>query len=173
MLSCFSSPIKITQEFGNDFYINSVGKIISINQYNNLVEIMKKQYRLYYKSMGIDGHDGLDVVPEDTKDWRIFSVWGGVVIEKKFHNIYGNRISIWNKYNYTIEYHNHLGIFCPSVNVGDVIKKGTYLGMMGQTGKVFGAHNHFAIAKSDNKGNRINRQNGFFGYVSPIPFLEN
>jgi len=151
MKSCFASVMIITQKFNEDFLHDG---------------------EWYYQAMGIKGHDGIDVKPKDNRDWRMFSVFGGIVIEKRFHSIYGNRIAIWNKEKKIIEYHNHLGLFCPSVSLGDNIKKRTYLGMMGETGKVFGAHNHFAISIANNKGERINRQNGYFGYVDPIPFLE-
>ena len=58
------------------------------------------------------------------------------------------------------------------IKVNDKLEVRTLLGVMGNTGKVFGAHNHLAFAKSDDSGNRINRDNGYFGYINPLPILE-
>jgi len=150
MKSCFNSEMRITQVFGNDFIVNG---------------------KLYYQSMGIKGHDGIDVIPKDLKDIRIYNIFGGIVVEKYFHIIYGNRIAIWNKDKNIIEYHNHLAEIDKNIQINDYISEHTYLGLMGNTGKVFGAHNHYAIARSNDKGERIGRDNGFFGYIDPLPFL--
>lgn len=152
MKSCFNSEMVITQIFGNDFWVND---------------------KLYYKSMGIKGHDGLDVIPKDKTDLTILSIWQGILMIKELHNIYGNRIAIWNPETNLTEYHNHLSKFLiDAANIGDKINAGTPIGIMGATGKVFGAHNHFAIAKTDNNGNRINRNNGYFGYIDPMLYLK-
>jgi murein DD-endopeptidase MepM/ murein hydrolase activator NlpD len=150
MKSCFYSGMVITQSFGNDFKVNG---------------------KLYYKSMGINGHDGIDVVPKNKSDIRIFNIHSGIIMMLTLHPIYGNRISIWNKEKGILEFHNHMANFNKELKVGDTITEETYLGEMGATGKVFGAHNHFAISKADENGIRINRDNGYFGFIDPIPFL--
>lgn len=151
MKSCFSSPMHITQDFGNDFLVDG---------------------KLYYKSMGIDGHDGLDAIPENKKDCVIYSIWNGILMIKMLHPIYGYRIAIWNSETNLTEYHNHMERFILNSNIGDKINAGTKLGFMGASGKVFGGHNHFAMSKTDNQGNRINRGNGYFGYINPTPYLK-
>jgi murein DD-endopeptidase MepM/ murein hydrolase activator NlpD len=140
-----------TQLFGNDFKVNG---------------------KLYYKSMGIKGHDGLDAVPQDRSDLRIYNFFPGIVILKFLHKVYGNRIAIWNPETNLIEYHNHLSEFNFDVKIGDIIEARTLLGKMGKTGKVFGAHDHIAFAESDESGKRINRTNGYFGYIDPVPILK-
>ncbi len=149
MKSCFNSGMIITQMFGNDFLING---------------------KLYYRNMGIKGHDGLDAIPKDKLDLRVFNIFSGVIMIKQLHPIYGNRISIWNKQKGILEFHNHLESFT-AIKIGELIESQICIGIMGATGKVFGAHNHFAISKADEKGNRINRDNGYFGYIDPLPFL--
>jgi hypothetical protein len=188
MLSCFNSVALITQKFANDFWvdmenkysIDDIDKImhsgydiqaISSNKSIILYGKIKIYIKLYYKSMGIDGHDGLDLVPFDKKDLSIFNLWEGILMIKQLHPIYGNRIAIWNPETNLTEYHNHMEKFLINANIGDKIKSRTLLGIMGKTGAVFGAHNHFAIAKTDSQGNRINRDNGYFGYVDPLPYL--
>lgn len=151
MKTCFNSNIKITQIFGNDFKIKG---------------------KLYYKSMGLKGHNGLDIVPKDKKDLRIYSFFSGIIIMKYFHKIYGNRIGIWDPTTKLIEYHNHLKEFNFDIKINDKIQKGSYLGILGETGKVFGAHDHLAFANSDDKGERINRDNGYFGYIDPLPIIK-
>ena len=118
------------------------------------------------------GHNGLDIVPKDRKDCRIYSLFEGILIAKYSHKLYGNRIVIWNPKTKLIEYHNHLESFNFDIKVNDKLEVRTLLGVMGNTGKVFGAHNHLAFAKSDDSGNRINRDNGYFGYINPLPILE-
>lgn len=151
MKSCFNSAIRITQVFGNDFLVNG---------------------NLYYKSMGINGHDGLDIVPIDKSDFKMYNIFKGIIVLKEFHKIYGNRIGIWVPEKRVIEYHNHMEEFNSEIKIKDMLNEKTYIGIMGQTGKVFGAHDHFAIARANEKGIRINRNNGYFGYIDPLPFLK-
>lgn len=170
MKSCFTSNIRITQLFGNDFYFYG-RKAISKKEYSQLENAEKIRYKLYYKQYGMKGHNGLDIVPTDNDDLRLYSLFDGILIAKYFHKLYGNRIVIWNPDRKLIEYHNHLKDFNFDIKINNKLEARTLLGTMGSTGKVFGAHDHLAFAKSDDSGNRINRGNGYFGYIDPLPLL--
>jgi len=150
MKTCFASELVITQVFGNDFMHNN---------------------KLYYAQYGIKGHNGLDVIPKDKKDLRIFNFFEGKILKIEKHATYGNRICIWNKSTKLAEYHNHLQSFNPVLKVGQHVKSGTLLGFMGNTGKSFGPHDHIGFVETDEKGYRVNKDNGYLGWIDPLPLL--
>jgi murein DD-endopeptidase MepM/ murein hydrolase activator NlpD len=149
MLSCFTTPIIITQEFGKDFLRNG---------------------NYYYKQFGLLGHNGLDVVPSGD-DIGIYNFFSGKIIKIEYHVAYGNRIVIWNKETRLMEYHNHLKFVNKQLVSGNLITACTYLGDMGNTGKSFGAHDHIAFRKTTEKGYITNLENGYNGYVNPVDYL--
>jgi murein DD-endopeptidase MepM/ murein hydrolase activator NlpD len=145
MLSCFDTNFIITQKYG-------------IN-------------KTFYGRWNLDGHNGLDIVPMG-KNKSIYSVFGGKLISKYYNKSYGNRIVLWDSRLKIWECHNHFASFSNKIKLGDYIEPETYLGKMGNTGVSFGAHNHFQIAKVDENGKQLNRDNGFLGYTNPLPYLE-
>lgn len=148
--SCFTSPIVVTQYFGNkDVY----------------------GHKDYYAQWGLKGHNGLDVKPKED-DRSLFNVLLGEVVILGYNNTYGIRVGIWNKDRRLVEIHNHLDFISEALRIGIVLTSRTFLGKMGNTGKSFGAHNHFAMAEVDENCRRINYNNGYKGWIDPLPFLQ-
>ena len=58
-----------------------------------------------------------------------------------------------------------------SVNLGDIVVKDQPIGIMGKTGNTSGAHLHLNLFETDVNGIRLNRDNGYFGGIDPLPFL--
>lgn len=150
MKSCFKSPIVITQLFGKEFMYHG---------------------EPYYASYGLKGHNGLDVKPSDV-DWSIYNILSGKIIILEFNKTYGNRVGIWNEEKKLVEVHNHLEFYNPALKMGLVIESKTFVGKMDTTGFSLGAHNHYAMYQTDEKGNRINLDNGYKGWIDPLPFLK-
>jgi len=150
ILSCFKSPAKITQEFGEDFMCNG---------------------ELYYAKFNIKGHNGIDLIPTD-KDKSLFNIYPGKILKIEKHTAYGWRILVWNQERKFIEYHNHMKNIAKELKLGQIINKGTYIGQMGNTGWSKGAHNHLAYRKTDNKGYILNLDNGYNGYVDPRIYID-
>lgn len=153
MKSCFNSPFKITQKFGDDWLDEKTGK-------------------LYYSQYGWRGHNGLDLVPTG-ENKIVFNIFTGVILFLGVDGDYGNRVKIWNRELKLCEYYNHLEFIDSRLKVGMVLgTSGNFIGKMGSTGKTIGAHVHYEICLSDNKGNRINKNNGYGGYIDPLPYLK-
>lgn len=157
MKTCFNSEAIITQNFGQDFKIK--GKLY-------YKEILSKKYDIY-----LIGHNGIDLVPYDKKDLKIFSIFGGKLIKKYYNKSYGYRIVIYNNKKMIIECHNHFKNFDLDLKLNQIIEPKQYLGIMGNTGDSKGAHNHFQIAKVNEKAERVYYNNGYLGYTDPRPYL--
>lgn len=161
MLTCFSSKMRITQYFGNQLYFLN-GKIVK-NGTEGSYE--------YYHRYGLNGHNGLDVVPEERCDIKMYNFFSGKIIKLEDHKAYGNRLVIWNKSNMLMEYHCHMLRVNPELNVGDLIPPGFYIGEMGSTGFSTGAHDHIAFRKTDKKGYIVDLDNGYNGYLDPLNYI--
>lgn len=93
-------------------------------------------------------HTGIDLI---TSDLNVFSPVDGKLKEIGFDKAYGNYIIIIDIYN---NYHwlCHLSSVLIKGNkkVGDKIKEGEYIALMGRTGNATGVHLHYEIRKSCN-----------------------
>lgn len=186
MLTCFNQPIKIKQVYGVDFYYNPVTGCKCDQSYKEAGKCKPETckncylyYRTTYKSIGLIGHNGLDLVPEAGNDYSMYNFFEGkIVIYEHNHVDYGNRIACMQD-NGIVEYHNHMEILNPDIKIGQQIKAKTLLGKMGNTGKSLGAHNHYAMANVDKtcfdkNGTlvyRLNYNNGYLGYFNPLPYI--
>ena len=125
--------------------INS-GNIKITSYYGN------RQY--YYQGKLIkDFHNGIDLVPSPCNNNEILAFADGVVTSmQKTGRQYGTGCYVRIKHSnglYTLYYHLKSGTIC--VNVGDKVKKGQKLGIIGTTGKSTGIHLHFQIDKGSSK----------------------
>ncbi len=121
----------------------------------------------FYKSIGLKGHNGLDIViysgdpiiashdgivTVDTID-RYGAIWIEVFDGKeKYKTVYG---------------HNLRNVF----NVGDVVKRGDIIALGNNTGYSTGSHLHYTFKLTDNKGQTINKDNDYKGAIDPTPYL--
>lgn len=143
---------RVTQKFGVDFKIN--GKYV-------------------YKSMGMDGHNGIDFgVRVGT---IIFASHDGeVVAAKRSTTGYGWHIKIRSPHLAKETIYAHLSNI--SVNVGDIIAIGQVIGLSGNTGFSTAPHLHWGMRRLiPNKGHistwRVrDYNNGFFGWIDQISY---
>lgn len=146
MRKLFRSQHKITQEFG-----------------------VNKEY---YSKFGLQGHEGLDLIPTGT-DWTVYALEDGVVVKDEDNarsGAYGVYCTIWHpSINKATQYcHMEFNL----VENGMQVKKGQAIGKMGSTGNSTGAHVHLNLFETDGSGTRLNKDNGFLGGINPQPFLE-
>lgn len=121
-----------------------------------------------YKRFGMKGHNGVDFIPTNGDSWNVQSVSNGVVIEAGFDvGGFGNFIKI--KDGDKIWLYAHLSKI--SVNRHQGVQKGGVIGVMGNTGNSEGAHLHLGLKITDNLGNVLNNNNGYFGAIDPLPYL--
>lgn len=91
-----------------------------------------------------EGHQGIDLV--STKgDKSILAAADGVVIAAGILDTYGNRVLLRHNINgkEMDTLYAHLSSY--SVKVGDTVKQGQKIGVMGETGRSFGIHLHFEV----------------------------
>lgn len=144
----------ITQIFGVDFQIG--GKWV-------------------YKSMGMDGHNGLDFrAPIGTP---VFAAHDGIVTHiKKDKGGYGWHIRLRSEFNPKETIYAHLSEFL--VEVGQSVGMGDKIGLSGNTGLSTAPHLHFGwrrlkpSADKDLKNWAVDDyDNGYFGWIDPIEVL--
>ena len=118
-----------------------------------------------YKQFDLNGHDGLDYgTPADT---QIVSATNGEVIVAGYDaNGYGNYCKVLDWDQLCVCVYAHFKNLV--IKQGDKIVCGELLGYADSTGFSTGNHLHFAVAKVDSNGMRINRDNGFQGYLNPL-----
>jgi len=146
MRSLFRSKHKITQEYG-------------VN-------------KDYYSKFGLQGHEGLDLIPTGT-DWSVKALADGVVVKDEDNarsGAYGVNVTIWHPTLNKATQYCHLA--SNLVSLGQSVKAGDDIGIMGSTGNSTGAHVHLNLFETDANGVRQNKDNGYLGGINPLPFLE-
>lgn len=88
-------------------------------------------------------HRGIDIARPS--NYNILASDNGVVVAAGVSGSYGNRIVINHKNGYTTLY-GHLSSI--KVSVGQVVEKGSVIGIMGSTGNSTGTHLHFEVEKN-------------------------
>lgn len=88
-------------------------------------------------------HRGIDIARPS--NYNILAADNGVIAATGFSGSYGNRILIKHNNGYTTLY-GHLSSI--NVEVGQVVEKGSVIGIMGSTGNSTGTHLHFEIEKN-------------------------
>lgn len=88
-------------------------------------------------------HRGIDIARPS--NYNILASDNGVVVAAGFSGSYGNRIVINHNNSYTTLY-GHLSSI--NVKVGQVVEKGSVIGVMGSTGNSTGTHLHFEVEKN-------------------------
>lgn len=106
-----------------------------------------------YKLADRPDHGGLDIVGDDSRD--VLSPADGIVRSSTIITDKSNPTWEWGNYVRVDDAQGNRLFFCHlasrSVKVGQRVKKGDKLGVMGNTGYSFGAHTHFEVRKSDGK----------------------
>jgi murein DD-endopeptidase MepM/ murein hydrolase activator NlpD len=85
-------------------------------------------------------HQGLDI--DNVSGAPIYATADGFITKSGYANGYGNLIEISHKYGYTTRY-GHLQQSL--VSIGQEVKKGQLIGLMGSTGRSTGSHLHYEV----------------------------
>ena len=117
-----------------------------------------------YAQFGMVGHDGVDyATPTGTP--IISGVEGKVVKTTNTRGGYGKSVTVWDPAQNLSVIYAHLSEF--SLKVGDKVSPGSPIGKSGNTGNSTGPHLHIGTGETDISGNRINRGNGYDGWLNP------
>lgn len=97
-------------------------------------------------SKGYSDHFGVDLQGPTRNSVPIYAAMAGTVTRAVYHDSFGNYIMIsHNEKNTLYTLYAHLDSM--KVKVGDKVKQGTVIGMMGKTGDATGIHLHFEVHK--------------------------
>ena len=132
----------------------------------------------YYQKWNFNGHEGIDLVPKSRKlKVPIYAVEGGVVVRDTDDPLgdppnknYGKKVVIWNPETRRAWWYCHLD--SNVLSIGQIVKEGDLVGYMGDTGNTQGAHLHLGCRLSDANGVAVNTDNGYKGFIDPLPFLK-
>lgn len=120
-----------------------------------------------YKKFGLKGHPGLDFRAAIGTD--VFAPISGKIINVPSTKGYGYHIFIRSK-KYEVVL-GHLSNFRKESSVK--VKAGDLVAWSGNTGYSTGPHLHFGIRELGLFGNVKNKNNGYNGWLNPLPILEN
>lgn len=120
------SPVFLTVNFENPIKEGSI-----TSKFGYRISPITNKYSL---------HTGLDIAaPQNTK---IYAVYDGVVVKSEYHEINGNYIVIKHSDNLKTTY-NHCNKLL--VKVGEKVRKGEVIALVGETGYATGNHLHFEV----------------------------
>lgn len=88
-------------------------------------------------------HNGVDFAGKDGAD--VVTVATGVVVYASKRNGYGKMVEVNHGGGFSTRYGHHKKLL---VNVGDIVKKGQVIGLMGSSGRSTGPHVHFEVFKN-------------------------
>ena len=110
-------------------------------------------------------HNGMDIVPVGTTN--IVATADGEVVASGLDNAGAEYVMIQHNINGTLYKSGywHLKENSRTVNVGDQVKQGQQIGIMGNTGRSTGAHLHFLLQK-------YNAEKQIFEYTSPSMIID-
>lgn len=125
----------------------------------------------YYKQFGLAGHEGVDwACPNGTP---VYASEAGKVVRRSDNfkdSAYGIYVVIWHDKLNLGTWYCHLEKVL--VSIGDYVERGQLIATSDNTGNTTGAHLHFNVSQTDSNGVRINKDNGYQGFVDPMPYLE-
>jgi murein DD-endopeptidase MepM/ murein hydrolase activator NlpD len=87
-----------------------------------------------------DFHEGLDIAAD--RGSQVFATADGKVIQASYEGAYGNLIVIDHGYGLETRY-GHLSAY--RVRVGEQVKRGDLVGLVGSTGRSTGSHLHYEV----------------------------
>ena len=127
----------------------------------------------FYSQWGLRGHEGIDLTANGKPDQNIYSMEDGIVVrdeDNRYADGPGIYLTIWNPATNRAWLYGHMEY--NNFKVGDTVRQGQIIGKLGNTGNSTGPHLHLALLQTNANGNRINVNNGFNGFIDPLPFLE-
>lgn len=119
----------------------------------------------YYNQFNLAGHEGVDFgTPNGTP---IKAPFKGVILRDTFGDKdYGNFTVVWDPIQLCAVWFCHLQDV--TTNVGNSVTVGQVIGHTNNSGNSQGPHLHFNFVETDSLGNRLNKNNGFQGFLNAL-----
>jgi hypothetical protein len=109
-----------------------------------------------------DRHYGWDVIPIDS-DWRIGALQSGSVVFTGWKKGYGRTVIIEHENGFKTLYAH---LYKTNVVLGDFIKIGDVIGLVGSSGRSRGPHLHFEVINE--KGKKLNPRKFVKSYIEAL-----
>lgn len=183
-------PFSLTQSFGanipcaekNNLPVSK--KMVISGKDNDTCPI---GFEKFYPLLGLKGHNGLDL--QATRWQRVYNSQEGTVIEVQTEEQRGLGVSVMTNKKYFCRETGNQEFFVmrywhlASINVhlGDKIEVGELIGLADSTGYSTGDHLHFELKPVEIlrvegvnvKTLNVLQNNGFYGAVDAMPYMEN
>lgn len=121
-----------------------------------------------YSKYGLLWHEGLDLGDRNDPSPKVRAAHDGIVVRDVDtpKDNYGDYIVIWDDKQQCATWYCHLKE--NYVSVGQRVKAGDLIGIMGSTGNVTGKHLHFNFVLTDANGNRLHKyKTRNLGFLDP------
>lgn len=119
----------------------------------------------YYKQFGLAGHEGIDYgTPVGV---QITAPFDGEIlrdVDLPGDKDYGDFLVVWDPVQHCAVWFCHLSVNYFSLD--QKVSKGQVLGLTGNTGNTTGPHLHISFTEGDADKNRLNKDNGFQGFLN-------
>jgi len=127
-----------------------------------------------YKQFGLNGHNGIDLVwyGNEYFDNYVFAVFPGLCVEvgNQGNQGYGIFVRV-NNYDFGLQIvYAHLKL--SKIKKGDIITYNQHIAIADNTGFSTGPHLHFGVREINEKGEILNYNNGYKGYIDPLTIPE-
>ena len=161
-------PFIFTQKFGENK--------ACVSNFDNKTTIYKETeascpigFRSVYSMM--KGHNGIDLV---AKRWQpVYCAQKGRVVEVETEKERGLGVGILTEHEGKFYKHRYWHFIALNVHMGDELETGDLIGWADSTGFSTGDHLHFELKETDKFGNTLYNDNGYFGAIDPVPYMEN
>jgi murein DD-endopeptidase MepM/ murein hydrolase activator NlpD len=129
-----------------------------------------------YKRFGLKGHNGLDCTgPIKGVRVPVYSPYDAQVVKvgNEGNDGYGKYVRLFTKPDHSGRVRDIVLAHLHSIDVqaGQIIPLGDPIGIMGTTGFSSGVHLHVGLRYRNERGDILNYDNGYFGYVDFEPYL--
>ncbi len=120
--------------------------------------------KTFYQMLGVQAHNGVDL-PCSTGT-EVFSPTDGTVSEISNDTASGLGVVVFDPIQ---KVKSVLWHFLTNYKkVGDVVKCGDLIGLSNNTGYSKGPHLHWGLKLTDEKGNSLDKENGYLGAIDPL-----
>lgn len=117
----------------------------------------------YYRQFGLAGHEGVDwATPTGVQLLNPFKL--GTILRTGWDGAYGYYVVVWDSVQKCAVWYCHLSRIY--VYAGQRISRFHVVGLTGVSGNVTGPHLHCGFVETDAYGNRLNRNNGYQGFLN-------
>lgn len=162
-------PFRVFQNFGENMACSNpdrTGVVSELPDHTCPVGKVK-----LYPLLGLKGHNGLDC---QALRWQpVYAAQDGRVDEVSTDLHRGLGVGIRTQVEGRWFRHRYWHLIAIDVDNGAMVKTGDLIGLADSTGLSSGDHLHFELKEVDMNGRVLNQDNGYFGAIDPLPFMEN